>query len=64
VEIITAVLSAIIEMQHKIHISYKIVYSQLCFEDLESIAIVLRQDPQLQEAFSCEKSDDEETNFR
>jgi len=51
-------------MQHKIHISYKIVYSQLCFEDLESIAIVLRQDPQLQEAFSCEKSDGEESNFR
>lgn len=52
-------------MQPMIHISYKIVYySQLCFEDLESIAIVLRQDPQLQEAFSCEKSDDEESNFR
>lgn len=36
----------------------KIIYSQLYFEDLESIEVVLRQDPQLPVAYACERSDD------
>jgi len=35
------------------------MYSQLCFEDLESIEVVLRRDPQLPVAYACERSDDE-----
>jgi hypothetical protein len=37
----------------------KIIYSRLCIEDLESIAVILRRDPQLLVAYACERSDDE-----
>ena len=35
------------------------IYSQLCIEDLESIAVALRRDPQPQEVRACERSEDE-----
>jgi hypothetical protein len=37
----------------------KIIYSRLCIEDLESIGVILRRDPQLLVAYACERSDDE-----